>query len=99
MPYSPMNTHSFIALLFSVSGKGLRMIVRASWRSEVRRVGRRPCKSRRRMQRRSEGTSLIASDLHNARATILNPFRNIECRMIKEIGRNKTSFGTDIPLH
>ena len=31
-------------------------------------LGRRPCTSRRRVQGRSQGTTLSASDLHNARA-------------------------------
>ena len=35
-------------------------------------LGRRPCTRRRRVQGRSQGTTLSASDLHNARATILN---------------------------
>ena len=39
-------------------------------------LGRRPCTSRRRVQGRSQGTTLSASDSHNARATILNPFNN-----------------------
>ena len=43
-------------------------------------LGRRPCTSRRRVQGRSQGTTLRASDLHNARATILNPFINISVR-------------------
>ena len=30
------------------------------------------------VQGRSQGTTLSASDLHNARATILNPFYNME---------------------
>ena len=34
--------------------------------------------SRRRVQGRSQGTTLSASDLHNARSTILNPFYNME---------------------
>ena len=40
-------------------------------------LGRSPCTSRRWVQGRSQGTTLSASDLHNARATILNPFYNM----------------------
>ena len=40
-------------------------------------LGRSPCTSRRRVQGRSQGTTLSASDLHNAGATILNPFYNM----------------------
>ena len=58
------------------------MVARALWRSEAFRVvpwlrpctRLRLCTSRRRVQGRSQGTTLRASDLHNARATILNPF-------------------------
>ena len=92
-PYAPVHS----SLL-----KGLRMVARALWRSEARRVvpwlrpctrlrlvqgllGRRPCTSRRRVQGRSQGTTLSASDLHNARATILNPFYNMESKIIKKI--------------
>ena len=46
-----------------------------------------PARSRRRVQGRSQGTTLSASDLHNARATILNPFYNMECKIIKKIRR------------
>ena len=52
-------------------------------------LGRRPS-SRRRVQGRSQGTTLSASDLHNARATILNPFYNMECKTIKKIRQNAT---------
>ena len=37
---------------------------------------------------RAVGTTLSASDLHNARATILNPFYNMEYKMIKKIRQN-----------
>ena len=59
--------------------KGLRMVASALWRSEARRVvpWLSPCTSRRRVQGRSQGTTLSASDLHNALATILNPFYNM----------------------
>ena len=48
-------------------------------------LGRRPCTSRRRVQGHSQGTTLSASDLHNAWATILNPFDNMEYNIIKKI--------------
>ena len=60
-------------------------------------LGRRPCTSRRRVQGRSQGTTLSASDLHNARATILNPFYNMESKIIKKIRQNMTWIGADIP--
>ena len=48
------------------------------------------------MQGRSQGTTLHASDLHNARATILNPFYNMECKIIKKIRQNTTWIEADI---
>ena len=59
-------------------------------------LGRRPCTSRRRGQGRSQGTTLSASDLHNARATILNPFYNMEHKIIKKIRQNMTWIKEDI---
>ena len=59
-------------------------------------LGRRPCKSRRRVQGRSQGTTLSASDLHNPRATILNPFYNMEYKIIKKIRQNTTWIEADI---
>ena len=59
-------------------------------------LGRRPCTSRRRVQGRSQGTTLRASDLHNARATILNPFYNMEYKIIKKIRQNTTWIEADI---
>ena len=54
------------------------MVVSASWRAEVRRFNcylvRRPCTSRKRVQGRSQGTTLCASHLHSARETIFNTF-------------------------
>ena len=38
-----------------------------------------------------------ASDLHNARATILNPFYNMECKIIQKMGQNKIWIEADIP--
>ena len=59
-------------------------------------LGRRPCTSRRRVQGRSQGTTLSASDLHNARATILNPFYNMEYKIIKKRRQNTAWIETDI---
>ena len=59
-------------------------------------LGRRPCTSRRRVQGRNQGTTLSASDLHNARANILNPFYNMEYKIIKKIRQNTTWIEEDI---
>ena len=48
------------------------------------------------MQGRNQGTTLSASDLHNARATILNPFYDIEYIIIKKISQNMTGIEADI---
>ena len=48
------------------------------------------------MQGRSQGTILSASDLHNAQATIRNPFYNMEYKIIKEIEPNMTGIEADI---
>ena len=50
------------------------------------------------VQGRSQGTTLSASDLHNARATIRNPFYNMEYKVIKKIRQNKTWIKIDIPF-
>ena len=52
--------------------------------------------SRRRVQGRSQGTTLSASDLHNAWATILNPFYNMEYQIMKKIRQNMTWIEADI---
>ena len=49
------------------------------------------------VQGRSQGTTLSASDFHMARPTILKPFYDIECKMIKKIRQNKTWLEADIP--
>ena len=51
--------------------------------------------SRRRVQGRSQGATLSASDLHNARATIHNPFYNMEYKIIKK-KENKTWIEVEI---
>ena len=48
------------------------------------------------VQGRSQGTTLSASDLHNARATILNPFYNMEYKIIKKIRQNTAWIEADI---
>ena len=48
------------------------------------------------LQGRSQGTTLSASDLHNARATIFNPFYNMEYKIIKKIRQNTTWIEADI---
>ena len=65
--------------------KGLTMVARAFWRSEARRV-----------QGRSQGTTLSASDLHNARATIFSPLYTMEYKIIKKIRQNTTWIEADI---
>ena len=39
---------------------------------------------------RSQGTTLSGSNRYNARVTIVNPFYNMECKMIKKLGHDKT---------
>ena len=74
------------------------MVARALWRSEAAGLclGLRPCTSRRRVQGRSQGTTLSASDLHNARATILNPLNNMEYKLIEKIRQNTAWIEADI---
>ena len=48
------------------------------------------------MQGRSQGTTPSASDLHNARATILNPFHNMKYEIVKKIRLNTTWIEADI---
>ena len=45
---------------------------------------------------RASGTTLSASDLHNARETILNPFYNKAHQIIKKIRQNTTRIEADI---
>ena len=57
----------------------LRMVARALWTSEARvLVGR------------IQGTNLSAADLHNARASIIYPFNNMEHKITNKVGQNKT---------
>ena len=55
------------------------MVARALWRSEALRVvpWLRPC-TRLRLVQGLQGTTLRASDHHNARATFLNPFNKLQ---------------------
>ena len=57
------------------------------WRSEARRV----------MPRSEPMHTRSASDLHNARSTVLNLFHNTKYKMISKIRPNKTSIEADIP--
>ena len=43
-----------------------------------------------------QGTTLRASDLHNARATIFNLFYNMEYKIFKKIEQNMTGIEADI---
>ena len=58
------------------------MVARALWRSEAGRV---------------VPTTLSASNLHNARATILNAFINMEYILIKKIRQTMTWIKAKIP--
>ena len=49
------------------------------------------------MQGDSLGTTLSASDLHNAWSTILNPIYDMEYKIIKKKQLNKTWIEADIP--
>ena len=70
------------------------MVARALWRSEARRVV--PWSETLRVQGGSQGTTLSASDLHNARATILDPFYNMEYKIITKIRQNTAWIEADI---
>ena len=60
-------------------------------------LGRRLSTRHNRVQGRSQGTTLSASDLHNARANILNSFYNMEYKVIKKIWQNKVWIEAGIP--
>ena len=59
-------------------------------------LGWRLCTSHMLVQGRSQGITLSASDLHNKWATILNPFYNMEYRIIKKIRPNTKWIKWDI---
>ena len=65
------------------------------WRSEARMVV--PWWHHRRVQGRSQSTTLSAPDLHNAQATILISFYNMDHEIIKKIKQNKTWIEAGIP--
>ena len=67
------------------------MVARALWNSEARRVA--PWSE---TMICSQGTTLSACDLHNARATILNPFYNMEYKKNKKIRQNTAWIEADI---
>ena len=60
-------------------------------------LGRRPCVNRKRVQGCSQGTTLCAPGLQNARATILNPIYKMEYKIIKKMGQKTTWIEADIP--
>ena len=62
------------------------MVARAFWRSEARRIV--PWSET--LQDVAKSTTLSASDLHDARATILYPFYNMKYKIIKKIRQNMT---------
>ena len=66
--------------------KGIKNGLHTLCRSEAHCLcfGWRPCTSRWRVQGRSLGTTLSASDLHNARATIRNPFCDMNCKKVRK---------------
>ena len=57
------------------------MVARALWISEALRlcVGYVPALAYGSCRVCDQGTTLRASDIHNARATILDPFNNLSC--------------------
>ena len=59
-------------------------------------LGQRTCRSLRLVQGRSQGITPSASDLYNARATILNPFYNMEYERIKKM---KQKYGVNLSGH
>ena len=63
------------------------MVARALWKSEALRVvpWLRPALANGSCRVSDQGTTLRASDLHNARATILNPF-NKYCYNVNQMG-------------
>ena len=65
------------------------------WLSLIIR-GWRPCFSRRQVQGQSQGVSLSASDIHISWATILNPFYNMEYKIIRKTRQNMTWIEVDI---
>ena len=75
------------------------MVARAFWRSEALRVvpWLRPCTPLRLVQGLRPGTTLRASDLHNARATILNPF-NKRHQMLVSIVTDSKVHGANMGL-
>ena len=66
------------------------MVVHALWGSEE-------CSVVVWSQGRSQGTTVSASDLRNAQPTSLNPFFNMEYKMIKKIRQNKIWIEVGIP--
>ena len=89
--------------LNNLARKGLRLVARAC--VEVRGTQGcvlvwRPCTGRiyRRVEGRSQGTTLYASDPHNARATILNSFYNMECKITKTLATAIVYVSNDVTI-
>ena len=91
IPWFPFSSNAYMSKFFlsfsyeiclfviSTLLRRLRMVARALWTSEARvLVGR------------IQGTNLSATDLHNARASILYPFNNMEHKITNKVGQNKT---------
>ena len=87
----PLRFTSYFVLLFiilySMLWKGLRMVASVLWRSEVLRVG--PWLRPKTYRVSDQGTTLRASDLHNAQAAIFNPFTLL---VLFHTEANKTPF-------
>ena len=77
--------------------KGLKMVACELWRSEARRVLPLSKTLYERVQGRSQGITLSASDLYNVQADILNPFYNMDQKVTKKLRQNKTWIEGDIP--
>ena len=74
-------------ILYSMLLKGLKMVASVLWRSEVLRVG--PWLRPKTYRVSDQGTTLRASDLHNAQAAIFNPFTLL---VLFHTEANKTPF-------
>ena len=72
---------------------------RCSWSSADRQCSNYiwVINTHRRVQGCGQGTIVSASDLHNVWENILNPFYNMEYKMIKKIRQTKTWIEADIP--
>ena len=102
-----MSNFNYCQLVWHYCGKGndntllrgLRMVLRALWRSDACRVvpWSETRSNRKRVHWHSQGTTLSGSDLRNAQANFLNPFYNMYQKINKKIWHNKTLIEEDIP--